>query len=274
MNNVLFAVPFDVEVRQVTEGPVPLIEGVRQTGLVTNGVAHFSVAATGSLVYVPDSADGNTVVTLTWVDRDGDEEPIPAPPRAYEHPRVSPDDTQIAVDITEGDNTDVWIWDLARETLTQLTFHEAVDDYPLWTPDGEHVVFQSTREGGGVFWKAADGTGQVERLKDGAARPQAWATDGRLIIDQGQDVGVLTMDGERTVEMVLDAEYPEMGPALSPDGRWLAYHSDETARSLVYVRPFPNTDDGQWRVSPDFGRHPAWSPDGRELFFTAEKMRT
>ena len=92
----------------------------------------------------------------------------------------------MAVGITEGDDTDVWIWDLARETLTQLTFDEASDDYPLWTPDSARVVFQSLRDGGGVFWKAADGTGQVERLKEGFLRPEAWAADGRLIFMQTQ----------------------------------------------------------------------------------------
>ena len=173
----------------------------------------------------------------------------------------------MAVDITDRDNTDVWIWDLAREALTQLTFDEGVDDFPLWTPDSARVVFGSTREGGGLFWKAADGTGQVERLKEGAARPYAWSADGRLIFEQAQDIGVLTMEGERTVEMLLDTEAPEFGPALSPDGRWLAYQSDETGRSQIYVRAFPNIDDGQRRVSLEVGRHPLWSPDGRALFY-------
>ena len=141
----------------------------------------------------------------------------------------------------------MWIWDLERETLTQLTFDEGVDDFPLWTPDSARVVFSSSREGGGLFWKAADGTGQVERLKEGAARPYAWAADGRLIFQQAADIGVLTMEGERTVEMLLDAEFTEAEPALSPDGRWLAYLSLETGTGtpLIYVQPFHNIDDGQ-----------------------------
>ena len=87
----------------------------------------------------------------TWVDRNGDEEDIPVPPRVYRQPRVSPDGTRVAVAIVDGDNLDVWIWDLARETLTQLTFDEALDAVPLWTPDSARVVFASTRDGGGVF---------------------------------------------------------------------------------------------------------------------------
>ena len=265
LNVVLFAVAFDRDARQVLGGPVPLVEGVRDTNVT--GAVHFSVARNGSLVYVRGLAGGGTVVSLVWVGRDGDEERIPVPPRAYDRPRVSPDGTRVAVDIVDGDNTDVWIWDLARETLTQLTFDEGVDDFPLWTPDSARVVFRSSREGGGLFWKAADGTGQVERLKEGAARPNAWAADGRLIFEQARDIGVLTMEGERTVEMLLDAEFREAAPALSPDGRWLAYLSNETGTPLIYVQPFPNIDDGLWNVSLGFGADPVWSPDGRELFY-------
>ena len=267
LNGVILAVPFDVGNRQVVGGPVSLIEGVRAGGDSNSGAMHFALADNGSLVFVPGSAGGGNVVSLVWVGRDGDEARIPAPPRAYDRPRVSPDGTRVAVDIADGDNTDVWIWDLARETLTQLTFDEGVDDFPLWTPDSARVVFQSSREGGGLFWKAADGTGQVERLKDGAARPYAWAADGRLIFEQAGDIGVLTMEGERTVEMLLDGEFSETEPALSPDGRWLAYVSLETGTPLIYVQPFPNIDDGQWNVSLGLGVAPVWSPDGRELFY-------
>ena len=267
LNGVLFAVPFDVGSRQVTGGPVPLVERVRQSTSAQNGAAHFSVSANGSLVYVPGAPGANDAASLVWVDRNGNEEGSPAPPRAYDRPRVSPDGTRIAVDIVDGDNTDVWIWDLERETLTQLTFDEGVDDFPLWTTDGARVVFRSSRDDGGLFRKAADGTGQVERLKDGQARPQAWTTDGRLIFDEAVDIGVLTVEGERTVEMLLDTALTEDEPALSPDGRWLAYLSTETGDPLIYVRPFPNVDDGRWNVSLYFGAHPAWSPDGRELFY-------
>ena len=267
-NNVLFAVPFDVGSRQVTGGPVPLVEEVRPADGLTSGAAQFSVSASGSLVYVPDSEEGEHVVTFTWVDRNGDEEDIPVPPRVYRQPRVSPDGTRVAVTIVDGDNLDVWIWDLARETLTQLTFDEALDAVPLWTPDSARVVFASTRDGGGVFWKAADGTGQVERLAEDLGEPDAWTADGRLIVRlTAGGIAVLTMEGERTVEgLLLDDVLP--APALSPDGRWLAYTASETGRPpLIYVRPFPNIDDGPWRVSPDFGVDPVWSPDGRELFY-------
>ena len=270
LNSVLFAVPFDVGSREVTGGPVPLVEGVRSGTGPTAVTMQFGVSDDGSLVYVPGSAGGDEVVSLVWVGRDGAEERLPAPPRAYDRPRVSPDGTRVAVDIADVGNTDVWIWDLVRETATQLTFDEGVDDFPLWTPDSARVVFRSTRDGGGLFWKAADGTGQVEQLTDGAVRPYAWAADGRLIFQQGQDIGVLTMEGERTAEMLLDAEFTEALPALSPDGRWLAYATTETGEPLVYVKPFPNIDDGRWNVSLGYGRDPVWSPDGRELFYRTQ----
>ena len=161
LNKVLFAVPFDVDSRQVTGGPVPLVEGVSEAiniGGEGAGAAQFGVSDNGSMIYIPDSAVGVNV-GLVWVDRDGSEESIPVPPLAYSHPRVSPDGTRVAVDIIDADNTDLWIWDLERETLTQFTFDQAVDNVPLWTPDSARVVFQSTRDGGGLFWKAADGTG-------------------------------------------------------------------------------------------------------------------
>ena len=267
LNNVLLAVPFDVDSREVTGSPVPLVEEVREVD--NQPGAQFSVSTTGSLVYLPGSAGGDEVVSLTWVDRNGDEEPLPAPPQVYDHTRVSPDGTRVAVDITAGDNTDIWIWDLNRERLTQLTFDEGLDDFPLWTPDSERVVFRSTRDAGGLFWQAADGTGQVERIKEGLARPYAWAADGRLVFDQEADIGVLTMEGERTVELLLDTEFNETHPALSPDGRWLAYLSDETGEPRIYVKPFPNVNGGLWNVSLGNGRFPVWSPDGRELFYAS-----
>ena len=262
--NVLLAVPFDVRSRAVTGGPVPLVDGVRlATG--GQGAAQFSVSATGSLTYVPGSRGSDSVVTLTWVTRDGEEEMISAPARAYGRPRVSPDGTRVAVDINDDGSRDIWIWDLARETLTQLTFDEANDNYPLWTPDAARILFTSSRDGGGLFWKAADGTGQVERIKDGPLRPYAWTEDGELVFEQEYDIGVLAPEGERTVQILLDEETRAGEPSLSPDGRWLAYYAIDRDPN-VYVRQFPSLD-GLWKVSSDYGVQPVWARNGRELFY-------
>ena len=137
--------------------------------------------------------------------------------------------TRVAVGITDDNDSNIWIWHLERETLTQFTFDGAVDEFPLWTPDGTRLVFGSARDGGGVYWKAADGTGQVERLMEGEGRPYAWSADGRLILEQQPgDISVLTLEGERTVEMLLDEDHAESQPALSPDGRWLIHQSGPT----------------------------------------------
>ena len=142
---------------------------------------------------------------------------------------------------------------------------------PLWTPDSERVVFSSSRDGGGLFWKAADNTGEVERLLESAdrARPWGWSADGRLLFDQSPgDIGVVSVDGDRTVEMLLETEFREVVPALSPDGRWIAYQSNKSGQPEIFVQPFPNIDDGEWQVSISGGFDPVWSPDGGRLFFT------
>ena len=247
---------------------MPLVEGV--WGLNITGAAHFSVANNGSLVYVPGPGGGGGSLSLAWVTRSGDETQTTAPPRAYGDIRVSPDGTRAAVDIQDGNNSDVWIWHFDQGPLTRLTFDEAFDAVPLWTPDSARVVFYSSRDGGGLFWKAADGTGEVERLLESTEQPYpwAWSADGRLVFDQATgDIGVLTVEGDRTVEMLLATEFYEGVPALSPDGRWLAYQSDESGRPEIYVQPFPSIDDGKWQVSTDSGFDPVWSADGRALFF-------
>lgn len=144
LRGTLLAVPFDSESHQVTGGPVPLVEDVR--GEMRNGVAHFSVSAEGALAYVPGISAKAVRRTLVWVDRQGREEPIAAPPRPYIYPRLSPDGTQIALDIAE-ENRDIWVWDLARGTLTRLTFDPTPDLAPVWTPDGRRIIFSSDRGG-------------------------------------------------------------------------------------------------------------------------------
>ena len=269
LNGVVVAVAVDLDARQVLGGPVPLEEGVRDAG-GTTGAVQFSVARNGSLVYVPGASGGGSAISLVWVTRTGEETPTAAPIRNYGAIRVSPDGTRVAASVYDDDNTDVWIWHLDQGPLTRLTFHEAVDAVPLWTPDSSRVVFGSARDSGGLFWKAADGTGEVEPLLESTSivLPWGWAADGRLLFSQAGDIGVLTVEGERTVEMLLETEFEETEPALSPNGRWLAYRSsNESGESEINVVPFPAIDDGQWQVSTNGGIDPVWSPDGRALFY-------
>ena len=273
LNGVVTATAFDLDAREVLGGPVPLVEGVGGVG--TTAAVHFSVAGNGSLVYRPGGGAGSESFSLSWVTRTGEDTPTAAPVRNYGDPRVSPDGTRVAVAVL-GDNTDVWIWHLDDGPLTRLTFDEGLDAFPLWTPDSSRVVFRSTRDGGGLFWRAADGTGAVERLLESAntPRPWGWSSDGRLVFDQEPgDIGVLTVEGDRKVEMLLDTEFVEDAPALSPDGRWIAYQSDESGQNNIYVQPFPNIGDGKWQVSTNGGSDPVWSPDGRHLFFVTFPLR-
>ena len=268
VNGVVTAIAFDLDAREVLGGPVPLVEGVRYVAGPT-GAVQFSVAGNGSLVYIPGGAGAEGLtLSLAWVTRTGEDTPMAAPVRNYGDPRVSPDGTRVAVAVL-ADNIDVWIWHLDDGPLTRLTFDEGLDAFPLWTPDSSRVVFRSTRDGRGLFWRAADGTGAVERLLESAndPLPWGWSTDGRLVFQELGDIGVLTVEGDRTVEMLLETEFEEEVPALSPDGRWIAYQSNESGRSEIYVQPFPNVDDGKWQVSTNLGVDPVWSPDGRHLFF-------
>ena len=264
----LWAVPFDVERLEVTGAPVPVVDGVSVSA--ASGAAHFAVAHNGTLVYARGEAT-DIALTLVWVDRTGREEPLAAEPGLYQHPRISPDGTRIAVEVRDQED-DIWIWDLARETLTRLTFDPAFDIYPTWTPDGARVAFGSARGGSfNIFWKAADGTGAVEPLSESenARLPYAFSTDGRRLVfgetGRRHDLGVLTL-GE-AAESILASEFNERNAEISPDGRWLAFQSDASGRAEIYVRPFPNVDEGRWQISRDGGTHPVWSPDGNELFY-------
>ena len=266
----LWAVPFDVDALALSGTPAPVLEGVSSGA----GMGQFALALDGSLAYVPG---GNTTVpTLVWVDREGREEPVPAEPRDYSGLRISPDGRRVAISSSDSGPPDVEVYDLVRNTPTRLTFAPEGDSYPTWSRDGAHVAFASARDGVlNPYWKAADGTGEVERLAtyDGALAVHSWSGDGSVAVvsglrqETGLNIGLLSMDGTGAIEWVLDEEYDESYPDVSPDGRWMAYISNESGQFEVYVRPFPNVDDGRYQISRDGGLSPVWGPDGRELFF-------
>jgi serine/threonine-protein kinase len=289
----LFAVPFDPGQLEVTGGNVPIMEGVKAVmNTVTGGTAspaHFSFSDLGSLVYVPDTVRGtyqaNTLdrlygstgnLALVWVDREGQEELLAAEPGVYFDPRISPDGSRVALTVVDSDNWDVWIYDLGRQMANRLTFDPAVEQRPAWTPDSRRVVFGSDRggEASNLFWKAADGTGEAERLTTSPAdqRPHFWLDDKRLLFEEAgretrQDLHLLLMGDETTFRPLLNTQFTEDRPAISSDGRWIAYRSNESGQSEIYVRPFPNVEEGKWLISRDGGISPVWGPDGRELFY-------
>ena len=171
-------------------------------------------------------------------------------------------------------NRDIYVYDLARRTPTRLTFDPADEDYPVWTSDGQMVAFRSTREGGGIFARRADGTGNVERLTTGSADalPFAVSRDGALVFgntssETRDDLHVVPVDAGSSPAPLLQTQFDEEHAALSPDNRWLAYTTDEASPEDIYVRPFPNVDDAKVRISTGGAREPLWGPSGRELFY-------
>ena len=267
----LMAAPFDLAALEVTGDSVPVVQGVRQT---RNGNVDYAISDNGTLVYVPSTSTGGLDRTLVWVDREGQEEPLAAEPQSYQSPRISPDGSRLAITIDESGGSDVWIHDLEREILTRLTFDPAADHFPVWAPDGQRIVFDSGRVGAShnLFWKAADGTGQVERLTTSPSNHTArsFSPDGkRLVFGEGTPVKlqVLSMEGERTSQPLFQSQFSENNAMISPDGHWIAYDSNESGRSEVYVRPFPNVEEGKWQISRDGGTEPVWAPRGQELFY-------
>jgi Tol biopolymer transport system component len=281
LDNVLFAVPFDLDTHAVLGGPVPLVENVAQVGS-TGGAAQFSISADGTLILIPttDVVEEVGGFRLVWLSSSGEQVLTAAPPRSYRRTRISPDGTRIAAQIVDQQtgNRDIWIWRIGQGPLTRLTFSSGFDGNPIWTPDGERVTFAANSDGTpGVYSKQSDGTGDVELLFEASPEepvtPWAWTSDGRLVVTKsvnGQerlsgDIAVVDKDG--TLQTLLDSDFSETQPALSPNERWLAYSSNESGRFEVYVQPFPNVDDGKWQISINGGGGPVWGPDGRSLYY-------
>ena len=285
-SGTLRAVRFDLERLEVLSDPVPVVDDVWMAG---GGAANYTISRTGTLVYVPASGTQRPR-SLVWVDRKGQEKPIGAPPRLFTAARLSPDGTRVALTIRDQEQ-DIWIWDLARESpLRRLTFDPAIDQAPVWTPDGRRIVFASLRAGAAnLFMQAADGTGVVERLTMGADdQTPAWvAPDGTGIVGwvvtpktKGDVVwfplksspvqsGAAQVSGAKLAgpEPLVGTPAMEFNPEISPDGRYMAYQSDETGRLEIYVRPFPHVNDGRWQVSTGGGTRAVWARNGRELFY-------
>ena len=274
----LRAVRFDPVRADVIGEPVSLIEPVRSG---TSPTVNYSVSRRGDLVYVPGGGAFTPPVarTLTWVNRQGQETAIAAPPRTYAVARLSPDATRVALDVRD-QTMDISIWDLSRQTLSPLNRHAAQDLSPLWTMDGKRLIWTSTRGGGNpnLYWQTADGTGEAERLTVHVNNqfPTSTTPDGGIVVmfgasgnnQNGMDLFTLALkDPAHKAEPLLTAEGMDFGPEVSPDGKWLAYHSNISGEFQVYVRPFPNVQDGRVQISTTGGTRAAWSRNGRELFY-------
>jgi serine/threonine-protein kinase len=270
----LMAAPFDLARLEVTGPAIPLLDGLLVDP--STGAAQFSFSEKGDLVYVAGAPSDRRLV---WVDRSGVSEPLGAPPRPYAHPRLSPDGSRVAVTLT-GETYDIWLYDIPRDTLTRLTY-EADNHYPIWTPDGRRVTFQSNRDGfPNLYWMNADGSGPPERLtkSEYTQITECWSPDGGTLLfvelrpATGWDAWLLPLQGERKPRPFVQTSFLDGTPQISPDGRWVAHISDETGRTELYVRPFPGPG-GKWQISTEGGSQAAWRRDGQELFYrNGDKM--
>jgi Tol biopolymer transport system component len=273
---ILMAVPFDPTDLEVTGGPVGVLEGVKQAVNARNptyetGAAQFTISASGSLVYVPGGIFPDMEANLIWVDRNGMAEPLAAPPAPYLTPRLSPDGKRI-VYFTMSLKSDLWIYDISRATTTRLPVEQGLFPFPspVWTPDGASITFSSDTAGvSNIYRIPADGSGPAEQLTAvGPALPASWSPDGQVLAflygEDEDEIWVLPLDGEP--RPFFPSSFVEWYPTFSPDGRWLAYSSNQSERMEVYVTPFPGPGP-RHQISKNFGVAPAWSPNGGELFY-------
>jgi len=274
----LMAVPFDPQKLATTGAAVPVLEGVSQSQ--SNGATQYSFSNTGSLVYVSGGIQ-SVKSRLVWVSRNGAEQSVAAPVSGYLFPRLSPDGRRLVAVISELESQ-VWLYDLSRETTTRLTFEGNLNNAPVWTPDGKRIAFQSNKEGElNIFWQLADGSGGLERLttSENLQAPMSWSPDGKLLAfleinsSTQREIWVLRMGDpspgsgqDRKAQLFTRTRFDEAEPRFSPDGRWLAYISNESGRFEIYVQPYPGPG-GKWQISTDGGMDPVWNPNGRELFY-------
>ena len=268
--STLMAVPFDAAELAVTGDPVALVQGVRRPA---GGAADYALSANGTLAYVPSAGDDSAGdAALVWVDRSGNavERAVPEVLPVPRDPRLSPDGTRLLVVTGAQNDGDLWSYDLGGRPAIPLAL-PGDNRFPTWSPDGKLVAFSTLGSGVALYTVPADGsTLTPQRVGAGNSQgvPHAWSGDGYLIIvssPTSPDINAVRADGTGDVRPVVASGYRETDPALSPDGRWLAYVSDRTGREEIWVQGYP--DGVPVRVSSTGGYEPQWSADGRELFF-------
>ena len=266
----LEAVAFDERRLRVTGTPTVVVDNLV---VDADGAAKAELSPSGSLIYQV----GRATMQIAVADRNGDMRIVIAEPRRYEFPRFSPDGKRIALTVTSDTSTDVWTYDLASGTLARLTTVGTANDRPEWTADGKRVLFDTNRRGGYALWsQPVDGSGPAEPvlevpgtdIMEGVLSP-----DGRIVVYRTgkQDIWYRRLDGDSTPHPIAATSAAEYAPRLSPDGRWVAYSSDESGVQQIYVRPFPSLS-GRYQVSVDGGSEPVWSADGRRLFYRRNRV--
>ena len=276
----LFAVPFDVNRLEVSGQPVTVIQGVM--GFKMSGASSFDVSDSGTLAYVPGELIG-TEVPMLWMRRDGTTTRMGAVPRDWRGPQFSPEGTRLAFYLDDGRQLDIYAYEWARDFTTRLTFDSSVHSNPVWSPDGRTIVYSASRGArqlANLYWLSADGSGQLHRLTESDDKQFAtsWHPSGKYLAFEQQiseeqwDLMILPMEASssgwkaQTPQRVLSKNAQRPAAVFSGDGRWLAYTSNESGRSEVYVRAFPGPGTPR-QISNSGGWVPTWSRRRNELFY-------
>jgi len=275
-DHTLMAQPFDASKLATTGDARPIAEQVDVNGTY----AYFAASQTGVLAYT-SGGSGDGTVQISWYDRSGKVVGTVGKPVGVNNPRLSPDGKMVATDrLDAGSNNHyIWLHDLARGTEQRLTF-SGDNSWPVWSPDGLRIAFRRMPDGK-VLARAADGTGAEEVLEAANKIPMDWTRDGGFLLSAtpgatpktGNDIWALPLSGKDPKPLPLrQTEFTEWHARVSPDGRWMAYISNESKRSEVYVVGFPGLN-GKWQISANGGLYPEWSPDGRELYFISAQNK-
>ena len=276
----LFVASFDIGRLELTGEPVPTLKGIG--GSSAFGGADLSFSPRGALAFVP-GAGIPLVVPIQWMDFKGATQSLRSVPAFYNHPRFSPDGSKLAMDIRAGGHYDVWVYQWLRDKMSCLSADAGENRIPVWTPDGVRIVFASRRDGAtpNLYWQRADGADNAELLlqSEHEQMPSSWHPNGKfLAYDElhagtGWDIMMLPLEGDETSgrkagkpTVFLATSFEELNAVFSPDGRWLAYHSNESGRMEVYVRPFSGSGEKQL-VSTSVGMYPMWSRDENKLYY-------
>jgi serine/threonine-protein kinase len=277
LDGQILAAPFDAGKMEVTGGVVPLVQGV---GVTASEDVMYTLSENGTLLYWSAGVSA-AASEMIWVSRSGEISPVdPAftfnPNGANHYWRLSPDGTKVAFQDNREPGGDVWIKQLDRGPVSRLTFHAGTDMAPEWSADGQSVLYLSDRGGQGidVWTQKADGTGEPTLVLELEQMPisHTQSPDGSWVVFRTmsaptRDIFAQQIGETTPIPVSASQSFDENAPAISPDGRWIAYVSDETGEPQVYVRPFPDVDAGRWQVSNGPGVSPLWSHSGRELFF-------
>jgi Tol biopolymer transport system component len=281
LGGTVFAVPFDLRRLEVRGGPVPIVEGVLRANFT--GTAQFSVSSGGSLIYIPGPVSTSRKSSLALVDRKGAVETLKLPPDKYEHPRVSPEGKRLAYATDDGNDANVWTYDLSGASAPRRLTFGGKNRFPIWSADGERVVFQSDREGDlGIFWQRADGTDQAARLtkpdQGTSQAPESWSPDNkrflfRVVKERSVSLWTFSIEDKKAAPFGDVRSQNPTNAVFSPDGRWVAYSTNLALGEVlaeaggIFVQPFPTTG-AKYQISSVTGKHPLWSPDGKELLYS------